>query len=164
MFEKGGYMEYVQPIRSTKQIELMKTFLLKRSKRDWFLFVLGINVGLRISDILPLQVKHIKNKSHIVIREKKTGKKKRFPINSELRALINDYIKNKGDNEYLFPSRKTKLNIDRVQAYRIINLAAAEVGLSEIGTHTMRKTFGYHFYQKTKDVALLQEIFNHSSP
>lgn len=99
-----------------------------------------------------------------MIREKKTGKKKRFPINSELRVLINDYIKNKGDNEYLFPSRKTKLNIDRVQAYRIINLAAAEVGLCEIGTHTMRKTFGYHFYQKTKDVALLQEIFNHSSP
>jgi len=28
----------------------------------------------------------------------------------------------------------------------------------------LRKTFGYHFYQQTKDVALLQELFNHSSP
>jgi integrase len=36
--------------------------------------------------------------------------------------------------------------------------------LDEIGTHTLRKTFGYHFYQQTKDVAMLQEIFNHSSP
>lgn len=35
---------------------------------------------------------------------------------------------------------------------------------SDIGTHTMRKTFGYHFYQQTKDVAMLQEIFNHSGP
>ena len=27
----------------------------------------------------------------------------------------------------------------------------------------MRKTFGYHYYKKTKDIALLQNIFNHSS-
>lgn len=38
------------------------------------------------------------------------------------------------------------------------------IGLEEIGTHTMRKTFGYWHYQQYKDVAILQEIFNHSSP
>lgn len=36
--------------------------------------------------------------------------------------------------------------------------------MEEIGTHTLRKTFGYHFYKKTKDVAMLQDIFNHSAP
>lgn len=36
------------------------------------------------------------------------------------------------------------------------------VGLDDIGTHTLRKTFGYHFYKQTKDVAFLQELFNHS--
>jgi len=29
---------------------------------------------------------------------------------------------------------------------------------------SLRKTFGYHFYQETKDVVLLQNIFNHSAP
>jgi integrase len=38
------------------------------------------------------------------------------------------------------------------------------VGLEEIGTHTLRKTFGYHFYLETHDIGLLQELFNHSSP
>ena len=33
-----------------------------------------------------------------------------------------------------------------------------------VGTHTMRKTFGYHHYKQFNDVALLQKIFNHSSP
>ncbi|MGW8655087.1 tyrosine-type recombinase/integrase, partial [Nocardia salmonicida] len=46
----------------------------------------------------------------------------------------------------------------------ILNEAAAHVGLEEIGTHSLRKTFGYHYYQKTKDVAMLQEIFGHSAP
>lgn len=51
-----------------------------------------------------------------------------------------------------------------MQAWKILNTAAKEVGLDEIGRHTLRKTFGYHFYQKYKDVAVLQQIFNHSSP
>jgi integrase len=45
-----------------------------------------------------------------------------------------------------------------------MNQAAAAVGLEDIGTHTLRKTFGYHHYQQNKDVAILQQIFNHSSP
>ncbi|WP_397540271.1 tyrosine-type recombinase/integrase [Rummeliibacillus pycnus] len=33
-----------------------------------------------------------------------------------------------------------------------------------MGTHTMRKTFGYHHYKQHKDVAVLQQLFNHSAP
>jgi site-specific recombinase XerD len=49
-------------------------------------------------------------------------------------------------------------------AYKILRKAAERFHLDEIGTHTLCKTFDYHFYQQTKDVAMLQEIFNHSSP
>ena len=71
---------------------------------------------------------------------------------------------------YLFTSRNSGSDgasrpIDRTQAYRILNDAARKVGIQDaIGTHTLRKTFGYHHYKKFKDVATLQEIFNHSSP
>lgn len=51
------------------------------------------------------------------------------------------------------------------RAYKILNKAARAVGITRrIGTHTLRKTFGYHCYQKYDDVVLLQKIFNHSSP
>nr|WP_244917169.1 tyrosine-type recombinase/integrase [Paenibacillus castaneae] len=51
-----------------------------------------------------------------------------------------------------------------MQAWNIISAVAREVGIQDsIGTHTMRKTFGYHFYQKYKDLALLQQILGHSS-
>jgi len=69
------------------------------------------------------------------------------------------------DEEYLFKSRKGENKpISRVQAYRILNSAAEHVGLQEVGTRTLRKTFGYWHYKQNKDVALLQQIFNHSSP
>ena len=61
-------------------------------------------------------------------------------------------------------SRKGKNQpIKRDRAYKILNEAAQEIGLGEIGTHSMRKTFGYWHYQKYKDVALLQHLFNHAN-
>ena len=128
------------------------------------MFVIGINTGLRISDILNLKVADVKSKDHITIIEKKTKKQKRFLINSQLEKEISQYIKSMEDSEYLFASRDSDKPISRIQAYRIINSVADKVGLDEIGTHTMRKTFGYWHYQKYKDIAILQDIFNHSSP
>jgi len=54
--------------------------------------------------------------------------------------------------------------LTRVQAYRIINDVAELMGIEEIGTHTLRKTFAYHFYQKTQDIYTLMELLNHSAP
>lgn len=89
---------------------------------------------------------------------------KRFKINTGLKNELDKYIMDMDDNEYLFVSQKGKNKpISRVQAYRILNDTVTKVGLGEVGTHTLRKTFGYHFYNKYKDEALLQELFNHSS-
>lgn len=159
-------LELVQPIRDKKQIEAMKIELKKSCYRDYLLFYVGINVGLRISDILKLKVSHVRGQSHLVIREKKTDKLKRIAIVPDLANELAMYTEGMQDDEYLFKSQKGENQpITRIQAYRILNKAAQAVGIGgEIGTHTLRKTFGYHFYQKTKDVALLQALFNHSSP
>ena len=154
----------VQPIRSKNKIEEIKQLLKMQSYRDYFLFVLGINCGLRISDMLQLKVGDVLGKEHIQLKEGKTDKYKRFRINAALQEEISIYTAFMLEEEYLFPSRKGVKPITRVQAYRILNDAAKQVGQEEIGTHTLRKTFGYHFYKKTKDVAMLQDIFNHSAP
>lgn len=158
-------MDYVQPIRDRRKVDAMKRELLRTGYRNYMLFLVGINTGLRISDILSLKVSDVRNQTHLTLREKKTSKIKRIKIMGISREL-EDYIEGMLDEQYLFPSKKGHNQpITRVQAYRILNKAANAIGLrEEIGTHTLRKTYGYHFYQKTKDVALLQELFNHSSP
>jgi len=156
-------MKYVQPIRDLKKIEELKVIFHKQNYRNFFLFLFGINTGLRISDILKMKVSDVRDRTHITIQEQKTGKEKRFKINNDLQTEILRYISNMKSDDFLFPSKKGN-HIGRVQAYTILNDAAKKAGLKEIGTHTLRKTFGYHLYQKTKDVALLQNIFNHSAP
>ena len=154
----------VEPIRSKQQIKQVEKYLAKKSKRNRLLFVLGTNSGLRVSDILNLNVSDVRNKTHIEIKEQKTNKFKKFPINDKLKKLIQEFIKNKEDDEPLFLSQKQK-RLDRSQAYRMLNEACRAVGITvNIGTHSMRKSFGYHHYKQFKDVAMLQMIFNHSNP
>lgn len=64
----------------------------------------------------------------------------------------------------LFPSRKGDKPISKIQAYRQLQKAGGFAGVESLGTHTMRKTFGYWFYKQTKNIAMLQEILNHSTP
>jgi len=158
-------MNKVEPIRDKAKIAELKRILREQSYRNYILFVLGINTGLRISDMLKLKVKDVRNKTHIVLKEQKTSKNKRFLINSNLRQELKDYIKGMEAEEHLFQSRIGKNKpLTRFQAYRIFSETGRKAGLDNIGCHSTRKTFGYHHYQKNKDVALLQKLFNHSSP
>lgn len=160
-------MNYVQPIRDPDLLIEIKRHLKQTNERNYILFLIGINTGLRISDILELRVKDVLG-THISLRERKTQKQKRIPINPTLKRELNKYIEGKDDYEYLVPSRQKNRKgvgnrpIDRSMAYKILTRVARRFGLNEIGTHTMRKTFGYHFYKKTQNIALLMEIFNHS--
>ena len=158
-------MASVEPIRDKEKINTVKRILKQNGSRDYLLFLMGINSGLRISDILKLKVKDVKDKEYIELNEQKTNKYKKFPITNSFKYDLQEYIIGKMLDECLFPSQKGGKSITRVQAYRIISKACVKAGIkARIGTHTLRKTFGYHFYQENKDIALLQQIFNHSAP
>ncbi|MGE7917176.1 site-specific integrase [Lysinibacillus xylanilyticus] len=158
-------MNFVQPIRDPEYIREIKMYLFNWNHRNYMLFVVGINSGLRISDILQLKVSDTQRPYFSVV-EKKTKKARRIEMTPQLKRELKQYVEGKDEHEYLFKSREgVNKPFSRSAAYKILNKAAFAVGLEEnIGTHTLRKTFGYHFYKQTKDVALLQEILNHSSP
>ena len=162
----GNKMELVEPIRDKKQIDALKKYLRGQNIRDYLLFVLGINSGLRISDLLTLTVEDVQGQERIRLREKKTGKAKDFPLSETCKKAIQEYLKTTGVKEgYLFASRKGNKPITRVQAYRILNEAAQYVGIKEaVGTHTLRKTFGFHAYQNGVDITRIQKLLNHSAP
>ena len=167
---RRNFMNFVEPIRDKQKIEEMKEELKKNGTRDYLLFFTGINTGLRVSDLVRLNRDDIRNpdgtmKSHITIIEKKTKKVKKFPISNELYSELEKYTRTMKPGEYLFQSQKGENKpITTTQAYRILSTAGAKIGLTNIGTHTMRKTFGYHHYQQYHDIAILMIIFNHSSP
>jgi integrase len=157
-------MERVQPIRSLKDLAAMKDYLRNRNYRDYIMFRIGCNTALRVSDLLALTVGQARNLDYITGHAEKTGRAFRLLLTKTLKKEIADYTKGMKDDDPMFPSRIGGKAITPVQAWRILNSAAKALGLPDVGTHTMRKTFGYHFYRKTKDIALVQYVLGHSSP
>lgn len=163
----------VNAIKNKRQIENMKKVLKSNNMRDYLLFVMGINVGLRISDLLDLRISDVVNfngkvKPDVTIKEGKTKKIRTFTINKSTSNAIKEYLStlDYSMDWYLFKSRKgINSPISRVQAWKVLNDSAKVCGITEdIGTHTLRKTFGYWSYKQGIDITLLQKVFNHSSP
>lgn len=157
-------MQVVQPIRDEEKIKQIQEVLKEQSVRDWLLFTIGINSGLHLSDLLLLRVKDVAGKNVVSVREEKTGKAKSFQLTPQLKSYIQDYIQHMEENDFLFPSQRTGNPIKRIRVYRILNQAAKQVGLTDIGTHTLRKTYGYHYYLKTRNISVLRDLFNQSAP
>ncbi|GGJ61910.1 tyrosine-type recombinase/integrase [Virgibacillus salexigens] len=164
-------MNFVQPIRDPDVIEGIKHYYKLRSLRNYLLFCLGIYSGLRVSDLRVIRVWMVRG-SHVNIQEIKNKNRKKFIIHPSIREDLDRYISGKSDHEFLFASRQIKTKsrlknqpIDRSTVYKILNDAASQFGLQEIGTHTLRKTWGYHLYmQDPRNLALLMDMFGHSDP
>ncbi|MCD3351227.1 site-specific integrase [Clostridium botulinum D/C] len=160
-------MNRVEPIRDITTVKDIARYLKSSNDRNYIMYILGIYSGLRISDILKLKAGDVRNKENITLRETKTRKQKTFPINDYLKKELKRYINenNLDDNDYLIKSRNGFNNhIHRATAYKIMREAGEKFGVENIGTHTLRKTFGYLFYMQTKDIVALQDILNHSDP
>ncbi|MFY0906199.1 tyrosine-type recombinase/integrase, partial [Clostridioides difficile] len=90
----------VEPIENKKDIEKLKRYFRNKGKiRDLTLITLGLNTGFRIEDILKLRVKDVYKKREINIKESKTGKRIRKPINDSLKEILDIYCKDKPTNE-----------------------------------------------------------------
>jgi len=167
----GNSVEFVDPIRDVKQIEAMKGILESHSRRDLLFFVLGINTGMKISDLLTLKVDDVFDgtspREFIFIHDDRNEKDQAYYLNNCVNTILQAYLErvNLNNHDYLFKSKKNNQPITRQQAYRIIHNASVEAGVTgNIGTHTLRKTFGYHALHKGIAISILMSIFHHQSP
>lgn len=160
----------VEPIRDRAKIKQMYHYLNGIHPKYGLIFKFGINTGLRISDLLPIRVLDIYNargafREHLIITEQKTSKEKRIKLNDILRGCLNAYIKEQAltQQDYLFFSQKGDY-LGRIHVYKKLREAADALGIENVGTHTLRKTWGYWTYKISKyNIGLIMDTFNHTS-
>ncbi|PSL41283.1 phage integrase family protein [Salsuginibacillus halophilus] len=163
-------MQTVEPIREPNKIEAMKRLLRSTSLRNELLFVMGINTGMRIGDLLSLTMADVTSgrspAQRIERKEQKTGKQRSVVLNKSAHCSLKKYMKEERPDwrghEPLFMSRKGG-PITRQHAHYILKEAAGYAGIEHIGTHSMRKTFGYFAYHAGHDITVIQALLNHSS-
>ena len=167
---KKGSNLTVDPIRKQKDIRSISR-LLKSHPRNYLLWVMGINNGIRTNDLVKLRynmVEGLKAGAVIKIVESKTGKDNVLVINNSVHKALQHYIKeiNPAPDDYLFSSRKGKGHLSSQSVGRMIRSWTEAINLKgQYGAHTLRKTFGYH--QRVYHGAgfeILCKRYNHSNP
>lgn len=155
----------VKPIKDKSIVRNIIERLEEESERNAIMFGLGVYCGLRISDILKLKVKDVRQRWNLRIKQQKTSKYIEIVLNRELKKMIDEYTENMNENDYLIKSRKGENNsISRTQAYRIMQEIAEEFKLKNIGCHSTRKTFAYWLYiDNKKDIGLVQKALGHET-
>jgi len=161
----------VGPFTEMKHVKALKKVLADRP-RDRLLFILGINSGLRVQDILALKVKDVSSVrvgDRIPIIEKKTGKENVLMRNTEIKAALDIYLSAAKPKEehYLFKSRKGKnYPLTTYAVTMMVKRWALEVNVKgNFGAHSLRKTWCY-IQRKQYGVSweILSRRLNHASP
>ena len=161
---KKGSTIKVEPIRHLKDIKAIKR-LLQDSPRDFCLFTLGININLRASDLLAITAGMVRNEEELVLKEKKTGKERRITLNTITQKAIRRLLDSReyDNDDRLFQGQRGPLTVPTVN--RLVKGWCKAINLrGNYGSHTLRKTFGYH--QRVtygRGLPELMTVFNHST-
>lgn len=165
--QKGSSIK-VDPITSLKDIANLKK-LLEDNPRDLALFVLGINTNLRAIDLVQIEAAqfiHGKAGDELVLKEQKTSKGRRITLNESVLKAVRPWAAQcrELEQEYLFTGRNGAPMAPNY-IHKLVQKWCGKINLKgNYGSHTLRKTFGYH--QRVTfgvDIPTLMEIFNHSS-
>jgi len=167
---KKGQRITVEPIKNDKDIKSIKV-LLSDKPRDFLLFTMGINNGLRAGDLLKLKVRdvnYLKEGDKIIIKENKTRKQNILMVNKTVYKSLKNFLQkiNPDDEDYLFESRKGKRPLSVSSLNGLIKKWTRSINLKgNYGSHSLRKTFGYIQRMKYNvGFEILTKRFNHSSP
>ena len=167
--QKGSSIK-VEPIRDLKAIKRIKK-LYADNPRDLCLFTFGINTACRAGEILSLkvgQVDYLQAGDRMEIWQSKTKKHRAVTVNETVVRAIDAWLKVHPDprpDAPLFISRRTGKALTVSTVNNMIKKWCGEVGLrGNYGSHTMRKTWGYHQrVMKNAPIPVLMEAFGHST-
>lgn len=111
------------------------------------------------------QVRHLKAGDELILKERKTGKHRRINLNRAVTSSIKDLLISMAydDSDPLFIGQRGPLTVPSVN--RMVKQWCKAINLKgNYGSHTLRKTFGYH--QRVtfgRGIPELMTVFNHSS-
>lgn len=125
--------------------------------------------GIRVSELINIQLSQINLKMMYLKVIGKGNKERLIPLNKYVCHIINEYIilyrnplldfKN---NNYLFFNKKFK-PISRENFYKILNNAALKSGITKkISPHTIRHSYATHLLENNADLRSIQELLGHS--
>lgn len=162
-------MAEVQAVKELDAVKLVGHLLQRTYGQQMAdIWTVGLNLALRVSDLLSIKFDDIRG-DRLTLKEGKTGKVATIKLNEKAKAVIERIHADNPDHVFLFQSYRNRWSINREPkplsrryVSRAISQIGKEIGLT-LGTHSMRKTRGYHLYKNTRDIARVMKMLRHGS-
>lgn len=148
-----------------ESIQLLESVDGKNQERDYCILTLFLNCGLRISELVSLNIKSVQDDTLRVLG--KGNKVRMLYLNDACKMAIQDWLIVRSgmtliDQEALFvTSHRTR--ITRAGVHKMVKKRLAEAGLdaSLYSSHKLRHTAATLMLQNGVDVRALQEVLGH---
>ena len=171
-------MKGTRPLTTDEIIAVSNQFDGTFSVRNRSLFMLGVSVGGRISELLALRIEDVwQNNQPVsdllfqkhIVKGKETARM--IPVNDDGRLAISDLITwhrdqfgNMDPRRQIFMSRQGGTALSRSQAHRILERSFQKAGLNgKLATHSLRKTFAQRCYDACEDIYKVSELLGHKN-
>ncbi len=132
--------------------------------RDRALLEVGYGSGLRVSELVGLDVDDVDLAERVVrVRRGKGGKDRVVPLGSEAAAAVTEWLAVRGlaAGPMFLNQRGRRLGVR--SAYDVVRGAAAAQGVPEVHPHALRHSFATHLLSAGADIRSIQEMLGHAS-
>src|SRR6516164_3236591 len=146
-------------------VEVLRLLDAAPAGRDRVLLQVAYGCGLRLSELLHLQVRDIDSARMVLhIRQGKGGKDRLVPMSQRLLNELRAYCQRYRPHTWLFPGHKPNHPISAGNIQRRFIGLVRQVGLSKhCSMHTLRHSYATHLLEAGVDVLTLQALLGHTS-
>ena len=151
-----------------ESIELLDSVDGKNSSRDYCILTLFLNCGLRISELVGLNVTDVRGDQLRVLG--KGNKERMLYLNEACQQALQDWITERSmltlvDQKALFVTLQNRRRISRAAVHKLVkkHLLAAGLDSSQYSAHKLRHTAATLMLQNGVDVRTLQEVLGNDN-
>ena len=152
--------------------EIKKLLNNRLTVKEKAVFELLYATGLRVSELVNLEIKNVDFKNNLIKTTGKGSKERFVPVGKKAKAALNEYLKQRelilktkfGSNykeNAIFINDNGK-KITRQWVYNFIKKQGETIH-KQISPHTIRHSFATHLLENGADLSAVQELLGHSS-
>lgn len=160
---RSAKQQYRLPEVLTKS-DIDKILNVTTNSKHRMLLALAYGAGLRVSEIINLQVKNVDLEQLVVTVRQGKGNKDRITVLPEkIRIALNNYLLEKGQTDYVFASERGGKLTTRA-AQKAFENSLHKAGLKKTATfHSLRHSFATHLLENGVDIRYVQELLGHQN-
>ncbi len=130
------------------------------------LLVLMYAAGLRVGEVVRLQVDDLDEGRGLIRVKGGKGDKDRYTLYSTLaRQMVKAYRREYQPQKWLFPGAQPGRHLTERSVQQLVVQVRKKMGLGiQVTSHTLRHSFATHLLENGTDLRYIQELLGHSSP